>query len=494
MQTTIKTLYEKGYNKSQISRMLDVDRKTVRKVITSKERGEPEIPRKEHLSQFDPYKDYILSKMEKGLTIKRIYQDLVREHEITGTYSGVRHYVQKHRPPKQDVFMVMHSLPGEEAQVDFGYIGKLNVGGKLRKAWVFIMILSYSRYMYAKIVLDQNVKTFIGCHINAFQYFRGVPQIVKIDNLKAAVIEADFYEPLMQRTYAEFATHYGFFPEPCRVYTPTDKGKVESAVKYVKDNCLKHRDFADIEDADKFLSFWLETIANQRVHGTTQKIPADLFRQNEVQALGELPITEFTMSASDTAIVNTQCHISYGLNYYSVPYQYVDFKVDVIEVNNLLKIYHKGNEIAVHALETKRKGVHITDKNHYPASKNISQSEILSNIKPKVYEIGTGAIEFYDRHVKANPRNRQSSTRILNGLLSLKKNYPDEVINQACIRACHYGSVSYQTVKNICEKGVELLPIGDGCSDYRIESISVSKVRDLNAYSSITALGVISHE
>jgi len=187
--------------------MLEVDRKTVRKIIASKERGEPEVHRKEHLSQFDPYKEYILTKMEKGLTIKRIYEDLVREYEITGTYSGVRHYVQKHRPPKQAVYMVMHSLPGEEAQVDFGYIGKLNVGGKVRKAWVFVMILSYSRYMYAKIVLEQSVKTFIKCHIEAFEYFKGVPQIVKIDNLKAAVIEADFYEPLIQRTYAEFAKH-----------------------------------------------------------------------------------------------------------------------------------------------------------------------------------------------------------------------------------------------------------------------------------------------
>jgi len=473
---------------------MEVDRKTVRKVITSKEKGEPEVPHKEYASQFDPYKDYILAKMEKGLTIKRIYQDLVREHEITGTYSGVRHYVQKHRPPKQDIYMVMHCMPGEEAQVDFGYIGKLNVGGKPRKAWVFIMILSYSRYMYAQIVLDQNVKTFIGCHISAFRYFKGVPQIVKIDNLKAAVIEADFYEPLLQRTYAEFAGHYGFLPEPCRVYTPTDKGKVESAVKYVKDNCLRQRDFAEIEGADKFLSVWLETIANRRVHGTTHKIPVDLFNQNEIKALGELPVEDFTMSASDTAIVGTQCHISYGSNYYSVPYQYIDFKVDVIEVNNLLKIYFKGNEIAVHVLETRRKGEHITDKSHYPASKNISQAEILSNIKPKVYEIGIGAVEFYDRHVKASGVNRQSSTRSLSGLLNLKKKYPDEVINQACLRACHYGSVSYQTVKKICEKGIDLLPLGDITPDYHIKSTAASSVRDLNVYSRITALGVIAHD
>ena len=110
------------------------------------------------------------------------------------------------------------------------------------------IILSYSRYMYAEIVLDQSVATFINCHVNGFRYFGGVPETVKIDNLKAAILEADFYEPLTQRTYAAFAAHYGFLPNPCRVYTPTDKGKVESNVKYIKDNCFKAREFKDIVD------------------------------------------------------------------------------------------------------------------------------------------------------------------------------------------------------------------------------------------------------
>jgi len=169
-------------------------------------------------------------------------------------------------------------------------------------------------------------------------------------------------------------------------------------------------------------------------------------------------------------------------------------KVDVLEVNNLLKIYFKGKEIAVHTLETRKKGEHITDKNHYPSSKNISQAEILSNIRPKVYEIGSGAIEFYERHRKANALNHLNSTRILYGLLSLKKKYPDEVINRACLRACHYGNISYQTVKSICEKGVDMLPIGDVEHDFCVEGIPTSKVRDLSEYSMIAALGVISHE
>ncbi len=101
---------------------------------------------------------------------------------------------------------------------------------------------------------------------------KGVPETVKIDNLKAAIVEADFYEPTVQRTYAAFAEHYGFLQNPCRVYTPTDKGKVESNVKYVKNNCFKGREFNSYEEAAAFLSDWLDNKANKRIHGTTANV------------------------------------------------------------------------------------------------------------------------------------------------------------------------------------------------------------------------------
>ncbi len=107
--------------------------------------------------------------------------------------------------------------------------------------------------MYAEIVFDQTVETFIQCHKNAFKYFGGVVEVVKIDNLKAGVLNVDFYEAQIQKDYASFASHYGFLPQPCRVYTPTDKGKVESAVKYVKQNCFSGEEFKDIDEAREHL-------------------------------------------------------------------------------------------------------------------------------------------------------------------------------------------------------------------------------------------------
>ena len=232
---------------------MHIDRKTVRRIIQHYEAGEKVIEKKPYPSQYDVYREYIEIQLRKGLTVKRIYQDLQAENQIIGSYSGLRDYCWKLKTDEKKTYMVMHALPGEEAQVDFGYIGTLKVGGKPRKAWVFVMSLSYSRYMYVEIALDQSVKTFITCHVNGFRYFGGVPETVKIDNLKAAIAEADFYEPVTQRTYAAFGDHYGFLPQPCRVYTPTDKGKIEANVKYVKDNCFSNREFEDIDEARKFL-------------------------------------------------------------------------------------------------------------------------------------------------------------------------------------------------------------------------------------------------
>lgn len=489
MQTTIMTLYRKGYSKTSIAEQLHIDRKTVRRVIKRCEAGEEVKEKKPYPSQFDEFREYIEIQLSKGLTIKRIYQDLQAEFQLSGSYSGLRDYCRKLYPDDKKAYMVMHSLPGEEAQVDFGYIGTLKVGGKPRKAWVFVMSLSYSRYMYAEITLDQSVKTFIACHVNGFKYFGGVPEVVKVDNLKAAITEADFYEPVTQRTYAAFGEHYCFLPQPCRVATPTDKGKIEANVKYVKDNCFSGRNFEDIDKARAFLKHWLANIANIRVHGTTKKVPKELFETFEKEKLKPLPAEDFTFSRSATATVNYECHICYRANYYSVPYTYIGCQVDVIEVNNLLKIYFKGKEIALHVINTDTKGVHITDKGHYPASKNITAADILSRYKAEMEEIGPGATEFFRKYEESGCHTQYH--RILAGIVNLRKKYSDSIVDKACGRACYYGCISYRMVKNICEGGFESLPCEDSNEPAVIQD---SNVRDLNAYRALTALGVIPND
>lgn len=493
MKTTIKTLYQKGYNKTQIGRMLGIDRKTVRKVLKDdanrKESGQG-IQDSVWPSMLDEYREYIEIQLGKELSITRIHQDLQKEFGVECGYTTLRDYVTKLRRNTPHAYMVLHSLPGEEAQVDFGYIGTLKVNGSPRKAWVFVMSLSYSRYMYAAITFDQSVQTFIRCHTEAFHYFGGVPQTVKIDNLKAAIVETDFYEPTVQRTYAAFAQHYGFLPNPCRVYTPTDKGKVESNVKYLKDNCFKGRDFADLQEAQRFLSEWLSDTANRRKHGTTGKQPEKVFLEAEKEKLAPLPAQDFIFSKSGSATVRTDCHIVHEGNFYSVPYAYIGMDVDVIEVNHLLKIYYAGKEIALHSLCENAKGEHVTDKNHYPSTKNVSQKELLSSYRAKMAEVGSGATAFLEAF-KDTEMYQCHHYRSISGILALRKKYGDDAVDKACARACHYGNITYRAVKKICESGLYALPLETG-SGHMVESSS--KIRSLSDYRRMTGLGVIGHE
>lgn len=498
MKTTIKTLYQKGYNKTQIGRMLGIDRKTVRKVLKEAE-AQTQAPEAEAAaappktgwpSMLDKYREYIEIQLAKDLSITRIYQDLQKEYGVECGYTTLRDYVAKIRKSKPHAYMVLHSLPGEEAQVDFGYIGTLKVNGIPHKAWVFVMSLSYSRYMYASITLDQSVQTFIRCHTEAFRYFGGVPQTVKIDNLKAAIVEADFYEPTVQRAYAAFADHYGFLPNPCRVYTPTDKGKVESNVKYVKNNCFKGRDFKDLKQAEQFLLSWLSQTANQRIHGTTGKKPRDVFMETEKARLKPLPQKAFIFSKSSGATVRTDCHIVYEGNFYSVPYTYIGMDVDVIEVNHLLKIYYSGKEIALHSLCENAKGEHVTDKAHYPSTKTITQEELLSSYREKMAAVGSGALEFLEAF-KNTEMYQCHHYRSISGILALRKKHGDAAVDRACARACHYGNITYRAVKKICESGLYNLPLEEKAKPSEEGN---SRIRDLSDYRRMAGLGVISHE
>jgi len=166
--------------------------------------------------------------LESDLSIVRIHEKL-KDVGCLRSYSSLKQYIGKIKL-QSNICVRFHSQPGEEAQVDFGYVGlmpDLKENGKRKKAWVFNMRLSYSRLDYYEVVFDQTVATFIRCHENAFRSFGGVPQVVKIDNLKAGILEAHFYEPVYQRIYKQFADHCGFEAIPCRVRQPQENGKVE---------------------------------------------------------------------------------------------------------------------------------------------------------------------------------------------------------------------------------------------------------------------------
>ena len=163
-------------------------------------------------------------------------------------------------------------MPGEEAQIDFGTGAPIHTSeGKRRRPWIFRIVLSYSRKAYSEAVYRQSTESFIQYLENAFRHFGGVPKRLVIDNLKAAVARADWYDPEVHPKLQSFAAHYGTVFLPTKPYTPRHKGKVESGVKYVKRNALKGRTFTCLVDENQFLLDWETRGADTRIHGTTKR-------------------------------------------------------------------------------------------------------------------------------------------------------------------------------------------------------------------------------
>lgn len=455
MTTTIITLWKQGKSQRAIARELNKSRDAVRRAIKLHEDTndlEPSpIIKKGKLSE---HEETIINLLEKNISIVRIHEEL-RSAGLDVGYTTVRDKVRAINF-KHDVCVRFHTKPGEEVQVDFGYVGlQMDHENKRRKAWVFNMRLSYSRLDYFEIVFDQTVRTFIEAHINAFKYFGGVPKVVKIDNLKAAILEANFYQDVHQKEYEEFSKHYGCLIVPCRVAKPQEKGKVEAGIKFIKNNFFAGRTFNTTAERNQALKQWLDR-KNNRIHGTTKKIPRELFNKEEKAALLPLPINDYQVPEIKIRKVSKDCHISFACNYYSVPYQYVGKNVELHFDNKLIQIYYEDKVIAIHTI-CKERGQFITNDSHYPKYKNFTpqSKEYQATYKEKMFAIGQYAGKVFTELLVRKPYHWY---RMVNGILKLKKVYPDDIIEKSCKRATEFDAYEYNMIKNICDSGSYNLP------------------------------------
>ena len=244
----------------------------------------------------------------------------------------------------------MECLPGEEAQVDFGLGAPVMVAGKRRRSWVFRIVLSHSRKGYGEAVFRQGTEEFIRCLENAFRHFGGVPKTLVIDNLRAAVSHADWYEPDVTPKMEEFCRHYGTVVLPTRPRHPQHKGKIERGVGYVKGNALKKRVFGSLAEENAYLRWWEAHIADQRIHGTTRQHVARCFEERERTALQPLPAMLFPSYVEGQRSVHRDSYIEVLHAYYSVPEEYVGLTVWARWDSRTVRIFNLRMEpIAMHA-------------------------------------------------------------------------------------------------------------------------------------------------
>jgi hypothetical protein len=345
--------------------------------------------------------------------------------------------------------------PGEEAQVDFGRLGKWTdpVSGETMILHAFILVLAFSRHMFVAVVRHMDAATWLECHVRAFTFFGATPRRIILDNLKSGVLHPDLYDPLLNRGYAELAHHFGCLIDPARSAKPRDKPRVERQVPFVRESFWTGRAFGSLEVINTGAEQWCLRVAGPRDHGTTHRPPLLLFRTIEQPAMLALPSTPFEIATWAKAKVGRDCHAQVQSCLYSIPSRYVGQRLDVRLGAKIVRFY-AGTELAKTHLRGKP-GQRQTDWNDYPPDKAAFFLRTPNWCREQASQLGehvrVAIDELLDQHHLHFLRQSQ-------GIIRLAEKYGATRLDAACQRALAYGNAHYRTIKTILEKGLEPQP------------------------------------
>jgi transposase len=336
---------KEGYSIRAIARKTGAARQTIRQILSVK----PPKTTRTKASKLDPFKASIESilKEKPGFSSVLILEKL-RQQGYGGGKSSVYDFIHHFRQRPGPAFIPLTSLPGEQAQVDWAECGYINCGQHQRKLYVFVMTLCYSRYLFLEFTVSMEMDAFLACHVQAFDFFGGIPRELIYDNLKCVVLDRIKNEIHFNARYLDFATHFGIAPKVCNVRSPHEKGKVERVIEYIKGNFLARGPFENFEQIKLAGKNWLNQIANQRLHSVTRKIPCQAFVNEEKALLKPLPPQAFDYSVPHLLPVSKLCLVNFQTNKYSVPSKYAHTIVTLKATTTAIKISVKEQLIAVH--------------------------------------------------------------------------------------------------------------------------------------------------
>jgi transposase len=403
-----------------------------------------------------------------GASPTAIYDKLRTQHKadgFDGSLSAVKRLYARIRVDQgispNDVAIPVDTNPGHVGQVDFGFVGKLwdPVTHALRDAFVFVLVLAYSRHQFAKLVFNQKVETWLALHVEAFEFFGSVVAVMVPDNLKAAVIRAAFdvrTEPVLNRSYRELARHYGFQIDPTPPYNPEKKGKVEAGVGYVKNNFMATiGEERDIDVLNPQLTRWVLEVAGQRKHGTTHKRPLEVFEQIERAKMLALPTVRWTAVSWRQPLLQRDCHALVEGARYSAPWRLIGKQLLARVSRKSVELYWEDTRVATH--DRVPPGSRNTHDDHLPPERGEYRHRERSYWVEQAQAIGD-EVESYVAEIFASDDVLCQLTKV-QAIVRHLKNFPVSRARAACRRASFYGSYSYLAIKNILLKGLDLEPL-----------------------------------
>lgn len=355
------------------------------------------------------------------------------------------------------VVLLVHTAPGSVAQVDFGSVGKLwdADSRRVRQAYVFVMVLGYSRHQVCRIVFDQTAETWLWLHVEAFEELGGVPEVLIPDNLKAAVLRVAFGlgdDAVLNRSYRELARHYGFKIDPTPPYSPEKKGKVESGVKYVKRNFFDaRRGEKDVSVLRNELPRWVREIAGMRTHGTTARKPLLHFEEVERSALMPLPVNAWEPMVWRRPLLRQDSHVLIGGARYSAPWRLIGRELLARITRHSVELYYEDARVATHPW--KAAGECSTTDEHLPAERRDYRHRDPAYWMQRAQQLGED-VTCYVREVLGSDDVLHQLGKVQKIVLHLET-VPADRAAAACRRASYYGSYSYGALKSILQKGLD---------------------------------------
>lgn len=436
-----------------IASTLRVHHGTVRRVLA--QAGLPEGRRMARPSIAEPFIPFVVETLTKypRLRASRLYV-MARERGYTGGPDYFRHVVSRFRPRQPaEAYQRLRTLPGEQGQVDWAHFGRLTIGNAVRPLCAFVMVLSYSRKICLRFFYGLSMPYFLRGHVDAFAFFGGVPRELLYDNLKSAVLERSGDAIRFNPTLLELAAHYRFLPKPVAPARGNEKGRVERAIRYVRDAFFAAREFRNIDDLNSQARAWCEGQAADRPcpEDRTRSV-RDVFAEEQPRLLA-LPGDEFPTDDVEQVEIGNTPYARYDLNDYSVPDDYANHSLTVVASLDTVRVLHGTAEIAAHPRSWDR-GRQIENPDHVLGLQNRKRRGREHRVLDRLHHVAPSSRLFLNRIAERGGNVGTNCKRLGQLLEQFSGKDLELALAEALARdAVHVGAVRQLLDKALSERG-----------------------------------------
>lgn len=432
----------------------------------------------------DSYLPFIRAILEKYPTLaaSRVFE-MVRQRGYPGRSDHFRHIIAGLRPRKvAEAYLRVRTLPGEQAQVDWGHFGRITIGRARRHLVAFVMVLSFSRMTFLRFYLDAQMPNFLRGHVDAFEHFGGVARVLLYDNLKSAVLERNGEAIRFHPKLLELKKHYRFDPRPVAVARGNEKGRVERKIRDIRTSFFAARQYTNLEDLNTQALEWCTGLAADRPcpEDKTRRV-RDVFADERSRLL-PLPDTPFDTTERVEVVVRKQPYVRFDLNDYSIPFNHIQRTLVVLADLKTIRILDGLETIATHERSFDHgaqveKSEHINQlRSHKRHAKARSALDYLHRAAPSV-------AEFLHRAVDRGVSLAKLTAQLLDLLDRYGPRFLDEALREAIrLDAPHIGAVQ-QILETNRKARQDPPPLSrQVCDDPRIRDLIVQP-HDIKNYS-----------